>query len=130
MNRLFKTLILAVILVPVLAGTGWLSMPIAFLCGVLALVLTKCLRAEEGYRAVDWRLLGAPRPEGDAHRVRYDAAGRSVRVRTPTLAAAPEVLDAAAGWMRAVLAGKVADHVLTPPSRLVYQVSVASSGAP
>lgn len=100
-------------------------------CGPLLAELRALARALRPHAdAVDWHALGAPQPDGDAHRVRYDAAGRSVRVSAPTLAAAPEVLDAAAGWMRAVLAGKVADHVLTPPSRLVYQVSVAASGAP
>jgi di/tricarboxylate transporter len=41
----------------VLGATGVLSLPIAFLLGVLALVLTNCLSAEEAYAAVDWRLL-------------------------------------------------------------------------
>jgi di/tricarboxylate transporter len=39
------------------AATGLLPMSIAFLGGVVALVLTKCLEPEEGYRAIDWRLL-------------------------------------------------------------------------
>jgi di/tricarboxylate transporter len=41
----------------VLGATGVLSLPIAFLLGVLALVLTNCLTADEAYAAVDWRLL-------------------------------------------------------------------------
>jgi di/tricarboxylate transporter len=41
----------------VLAATGALSLPIAFLLGVLALVVTNCVTPEEAYAAVDWRLL-------------------------------------------------------------------------
>jgi len=41
----------------IVAATGLLPMAIAFLCGILALVLTRSLRPEEGYRAIDWRLL-------------------------------------------------------------------------
>jgi di/tricarboxylate transporter len=41
----------------VLGATGVLSLPIAFLLGVLGLVLSKCLTADEAYAAVDWRLL-------------------------------------------------------------------------
>lgn len=40
-----------------LGGTGVLSLPIAFLLGVLGMVLTGCLTAEEAYASVDWRLL-------------------------------------------------------------------------
>jgi di/tricarboxylate transporter len=40
-----------------LGASGVLSLPIAFLSGVLLLVLTRCLRAEEAYASVDWRLL-------------------------------------------------------------------------
>jgi di/tricarboxylate transporter len=39
------------------AATGILPMSIAFLTGIVALVLTKALRPEEGYRSIDWRLL-------------------------------------------------------------------------
>jgi di/tricarboxylate transporter len=41
----------------VLGATGVLALPVAFLAGVLGLVLTKCLSPEEAYAAVDWRLL-------------------------------------------------------------------------
>ncbi|HUR29673.1 MAG TPA: SLC13 family permease, partial [Planctomycetota bacterium] len=41
----------------VLGATGWLEMPVAFLLGVLILLLTRCIRAEEAYASVDWRLL-------------------------------------------------------------------------
>lgn len=41
----------------ILGATGVLALPIAFLLGVLLLVLTSCLTAEEAYTAVDWRLL-------------------------------------------------------------------------
>jgi di/tricarboxylate transporter len=40
-----------------LAATGVLAMPVAFLLGVLLLLLTRCLTAEEAYGSVDWRLL-------------------------------------------------------------------------
>ena len=41
----------------VVAATGILPMSIAFLAGSGALVLSKALRPEEAYRAIDWRLL-------------------------------------------------------------------------
>lgn len=41
----------------VLGAAGVLALPVAFLLGVLGLVLTKCLTADEAYAAVDWRLL-------------------------------------------------------------------------
>jgi di/tricarboxylate transporter len=41
----------------VLGATGALALPIAFLLGVLLLLLTRCLTAEEAYGSVDWRLL-------------------------------------------------------------------------
>lgn len=41
----------------VLGGTGILALPIAFLLGVLAMVLSGCLTADEAYASVDWRLL-------------------------------------------------------------------------
>lgn len=41
----------------VVAATGLLPMSIAFLAGSGALVLTKSLHPEEGYQAIDWRLL-------------------------------------------------------------------------
>lgn len=41
----------------VVAATGVLPMSIAFLAGIVALVLTQALRPEEGYRSIDWRLL-------------------------------------------------------------------------
>lgn len=41
----------------VVAATGLLPMSVAFLTGMLALVLTGSLNAEEAYRAIDWRLL-------------------------------------------------------------------------
>jgi di/tricarboxylate transporter len=41
----------------VVAATGLLPMSIAFLGGAVALVLSRCLRSEEGYRAIDFRLL-------------------------------------------------------------------------
>jgi len=41
----------------ILGATGVLALPIAFLLGVLGLVLTHCLTADEVYAAVDWRLL-------------------------------------------------------------------------
>jgi di/tricarboxylate transporter len=41
----------------VLAVSGILPLVIAFLAGGLALVLTGCLRTEEAYEAVDWRLM-------------------------------------------------------------------------
>ncbi len=40
-----------------LGATGVLALPIAFLLGVLALVVSSCLTADEAYSAVDWRLL-------------------------------------------------------------------------
>ena len=40
-----------------LGATGALSVPIAFLLGVLLLVVTRCLTADEAYASVDWRLL-------------------------------------------------------------------------
>jgi len=40
-----------------LGASGLLALPIAFLLGVLLLLLTRCLRAEEAYASVDWRLL-------------------------------------------------------------------------
>jgi len=39
------------------AASGILPMSVAFLGGIVALVLTRSLRPEEGYRAIDWRLL-------------------------------------------------------------------------
>jgi di/tricarboxylate transporter len=39
------------------AATGLLPMSVAFLAGIVALVLTQALRPEEGYRSIDWRLL-------------------------------------------------------------------------
>jgi di/tricarboxylate transporter len=39
------------------AATGLLPMSIAFLGGIVALLLTRCIQPEEGYRAIDWRLL-------------------------------------------------------------------------
>ena len=41
----------------IVGGSGLLPMSIAFLAGGLALVLTGALMPEEGYRAIDWRLL-------------------------------------------------------------------------
>jgi di/tricarboxylate transporter len=41
----------------VVAATGVLPMSIAFLTGVLALALTRCLTPEEAYSSVDWRLM-------------------------------------------------------------------------
>jgi len=41
----------------IVGGTGLLPMSIAFLAGGLGLVLTGALTPEEGYRAIDWRLL-------------------------------------------------------------------------
>jgi di/tricarboxylate transporter len=41
----------------VLAATGVLALPIAFLIGALALVLTGCILADEAYAAIDWRIL-------------------------------------------------------------------------
>ena len=41
----------------VLAATGVLALPVAFLAGSLALVLTGCLRPDEVYAAIDWRIL-------------------------------------------------------------------------
>lgn len=41
----------------VLAATGVLSLPIAFLGGALALVLTRCIQPDEAYAAIDWRVL-------------------------------------------------------------------------
>jgi di/tricarboxylate transporter len=48
------------------AATGLLPMSIAFLGGIVALLLTRCIQPEEGYRAIDWRLLGgrARQPAG------------------------------------------------------------------
>jgi len=40
-----------------LGASGMLSLPVAFLLGVLLLVLTSCLTADEAYASVDWRLL-------------------------------------------------------------------------
>lgn len=40
-----------------LAATGVLSLPVAFLAGALALVLTRCLLPDEAYAAIDWRIL-------------------------------------------------------------------------
>jgi len=39
------------------AATGILPMSVAFLTGIVALILTKALRPEEGYRSINWRLL-------------------------------------------------------------------------
>ena len=41
----------------VVAATGLLPMSIAFLGGIVGMILTQCLQPEEGYRAIDWRLL-------------------------------------------------------------------------
>jgi len=41
----------------VLGATGVLALPIAFLMGAVALVLTRCLQPDEAYAAVDWRIL-------------------------------------------------------------------------
>lgn len=41
----------------VLAATGVLALPIAFVAGAVALVLTGCLAPDEVYRAIDWRIL-------------------------------------------------------------------------
>jgi di/tricarboxylate transporter len=41
----------------IVAATGLLPMSIAFLAGVLALTLTRCLTAEEAYASIDWRLM-------------------------------------------------------------------------
>jgi di/tricarboxylate transporter len=41
----------------VLAATGVLPLPIAFLIGALSLVLTGCILADEAYAAIDWRIL-------------------------------------------------------------------------
>jgi di/tricarboxylate transporter len=40
-----------------LGATGVLPLPIAFLLGGLALVLTRCLTPEEAYEAVNWRMM-------------------------------------------------------------------------
>ncbi len=40
-----------------LGASGVLPLAIAFLAGVLAMVISRCLTAEEAYEAVDWRLL-------------------------------------------------------------------------
>ena len=57
--RSTKGPIAAVIFVAALivAATGILPMSIAFLTGIVALILTKALRPREGYRSIDWRLL-------------------------------------------------------------------------
>lgn len=44
-------------LVVVLAALGIVATPEATLCGVLALVLSGCIRMEEAYRAVEWRVV-------------------------------------------------------------------------
>lgn len=41
----------------VLAATGVLALPVAFLIGALGLVLTGCLLPDEAYAAIDWRIL-------------------------------------------------------------------------
>lgn len=41
----------------VIGATGVLSLPVAFLLGVLCMLLTNCLTPEEAYASVDWRLL-------------------------------------------------------------------------
>ncbi len=41
----------------VLAATGVLALPVAFLAGSVAMVLTACLRPDEVYAAIDWRIL-------------------------------------------------------------------------
>jgi di/tricarboxylate transporter len=41
----------------VLGASGILGLPVAFLIGVVAMVATRCLSAEEAYAAIDWRLL-------------------------------------------------------------------------
>ena len=41
----------------VVAATGILPMSVAFLSGIVALVLSQALRPEEAYRSIDWRLL-------------------------------------------------------------------------
>lgn len=38
-------------------GFGWLSFPVAALCGAAAVVLIGCIRTSEAYGAVDWRIL-------------------------------------------------------------------------
>jgi len=53
-GRIAATIFVAAL---VAAATGLLPMSVAFLAGIVALVLTKALRAEEGYRSIDWRLL-------------------------------------------------------------------------
>lgn len=41
----------------VLAATGVVALPVAFLIGALGLVLTGCLLPDEAYAAIDWRIL-------------------------------------------------------------------------
>ncbi len=53
-GRVAATIFVAALIV---AATGLLPMSIAFLAGIVALLLTRVLRPEEGYRSIDWRLL-------------------------------------------------------------------------
>jgi len=48
----------AIFMLSILAGaTGVLPMSVAFLGGALGLVLNQCLEPDEGYRAIDWKLI-------------------------------------------------------------------------
>ena len=41
----------------ILAVSGLLALPLAFIAGGVALVLTRCMTPQEAYEAVDWRLM-------------------------------------------------------------------------
>lgn len=48
----------AVFVLAIVVGvTGLVSLPIAFLAGAVAMVLTRCLTETEAYGAIDWRLM-------------------------------------------------------------------------
>jgi len=47
----------AVVLAVVAGAAGWVPLSVAFLLAALAVVLARCLRPEELYRVIEWRLL-------------------------------------------------------------------------
>ncbi|HXS74175.1 MAG TPA: SLC13 family permease [Rhodanobacteraceae bacterium] len=67
----YKALIAVAIMIGVVAVSGlrWLPIPIAAICGVVAMALTRCFGRKDVYEAMDWKiiiLLGAILPLGIA----------------------------------------------------------------
>lgn len=114
-----------VALIPVIAG--WIPVEVGVLIGAVLLILTRCLRPDEAYRAVDWPILvivagmlalGAALDETGAARLLGEG-----------------VLALAGGWgpygllVSLVLLTAVGGQIMPAPAVVVLMAPVAISGA-